>query len=509
MRRSISCTLLFALTMFTAWAQDPTPFTGPDGKFGLKDAQGNVLTEPKYDQIHRFIDGFAIVSTPNGSTFVNRKGEEVIPVRYRSITAFTNGTATAERKMDAKGPTLDFLIDTTGKELFPEGSRFHIMFHEGIARLKLEHGWAYIDRKGKRINSLHFDEATNFQEGFAVVKKTGKYGMIDKQGHFVLPLEYPDLKRMSNGLAAFLEIPMFGDSAYGFVNKEGKVVIKPQYNATSPFAPNGLAGVCKNYGGKCGYIDKNGYEVIKFEYNNVGRFKGDLAEVTKGNRTFFIDRTGKEVTPPRKFTIKPNDYKEGLAVTEDKETGKFGYKDKKGNVVIDHLYDEAYAFNNGLAAVKDNGKFGAVNKKGEVVIPLKYESVSTLRHGLVPVQYQGKWYYFDVMGYAKGFSMAYDRAFPLSDGMGLVCRDNRWGYVDSTAREVIPLQYTRAAKFEQGLAPVFVGSKLKYGYIDRQNNIVIAPKYDEAKPFTKEGKAEVTIGSKTFWIDRTGKKLKE
>ncbi len=506
---NLLCTVLIAAIMIMAAearAQSPVPFTGPDGKVGLKDAAGSVLVEPKYNDIFRFIDGFAIVTYSHGTTFINRKGEEVIPVRYKSISAFSKGTARAERQVDAKGPFLDFLIDTTGKELNSEGSSFPILFYEDVARLKLEYGWSYINRQGTKINRNLYDDAYNFQEGVAVVKHAGKFGMINKQGNVIVPLEYPVLRPMSNGLALFCEINAFGDSLYGYLNKAGEVVIKPQYSAATSFAPNGLAGACKA-GLNCGYIDKQGYIAIKFQYKSVGPFKGEKAEVTKGSSKIFIDRTGTEVKVPPKFQIKENVFKEGLAVTENLETGKFGYKDKQGKIVIDHLYEEAYGFNNGLAAVKNDGRFGAVNKRGELIIPLKFESISILKHGLIPVKENGKWYHYNASGNLYTME-GYDLAGALSDGMGLVCKENRCGYIDSTGTEVIPRQYTRAGAFSQGLAHVFVGTKLKYGYIDRHNNIVLAPKYDSATPFTSEGKAKVSIGKNEFWIDKSGKKLK-
>jgi len=505
----MALTMALVLLACAVAAQEVVSFKGPDGKYGLADADGKVVVEPKYNEVYKFWEGFAIVSTDHGCTFINRRGEEVIPVRYRSITSFSNGLAVATTMRTTKADGMFFVIDTTGRSLTGEEALHNRpFFTDGLALAKFDQGWNYMDRKGKRLTNIYYDRADRFYEGVAVVKKAGKYAMIDDKGKMLVPFEYPHLTRMSQGLIAFLEMGMLNDSAYGYMDRNGQVVIKPQYYRAGSFAANGLAGVCP-LGGECGYIDKKGNVAIRFQFNSVYPFIGETAEVERGKRKFHIDRNGKEVVAPVKFTIKPDDYKEGMAVMEDPETGKYGYKNKKGKEVIPCIYDEAYKFNNGLAAVKSKGFFGAVNKEGDVIIPLKYEKISTLAHGLVPVQYQGKWYYFDVGGHAKGFAVGgYDRANPLNEGMGLVCKDNRYGYVDSTSREVIPLQYTRAHPFSQGLAAVLMPEKGKYGYIDRTGATVIAPKYDEAGLFDKEGKAKVTIGKNEFYIDRNGKKVK-
>ncbi|MFF3653410.1 WG repeat-containing protein [Streptomyces sp. NPDC002181] len=52
------------------------------------------------------------------------------------------------------------------------------------------------------------------------------------------------------------------EDGVGFIDTSGGFVIRPQYAAAGPFAPNGLAGVRMADGGRCGYVDRTGRMVI-------------------------------------------------------------------------------------------------------------------------------------------------------------------------------------------------------------------------------------------------------
>ena len=79
-------------------------------------------------------------------------------------------------------------------------------------------------------------------------------------------------------------------------------------------------------------------------------------------------------------------------------------------------------FNSGLMSYKVSGKeqYGFINMKGEVVIPTIYDGA---------------------------------RAF--SDGLALVCKNNKWGYIDANGEIAIPIQYDDGASgFFNGTASV-------------------------------------------------------
>ena len=56
-------------------------------------------------------------------------------------------------------------------------------FSEGLALVKLNGKYGYIDKQGNEVIPLKYDYANNFLEGLALVRLNGKYGYIDKQGN--------------------------------------------------------------------------------------------------------------------------------------------------------------------------------------------------------------------------------------------------------------------------------------------------------------------------------------
>ena len=55
-------------------------------------------------------------------------------------------------------------------------------FSEGLATVKLNDKYGYIDKTGREVIPCKYDDAWNFSEGFAKVALNGKYGYIDETG---------------------------------------------------------------------------------------------------------------------------------------------------------------------------------------------------------------------------------------------------------------------------------------------------------------------------------------
>ena len=75
-------------------------------------------------------------------------------------------------------------------------------FHEGLARVKLNGKWGFIDKTGKIVIEPKYDAAWDFSEGLASVKLNGKWGFIDKTGKEITELKYDDVNSFLGGLAS-------------------------------------------------------------------------------------------------------------------------------------------------------------------------------------------------------------------------------------------------------------------------------------------------------------------
>lgn len=199
--------------------------------------------------------------------------------------------------------------------------------------------------------------------------------------------------------------------------------------------------------------------------------------------------------------------KEGLA--EVKKNGKWGFVDKTGQVVVPLQYDYAWGFHGGLSVVVSNDKRGFIDKTGQVVVPLQYDWVEEdFSNGRIFAEVKrngrnGRTYY------VSKFGDEYTGVGSVSEGLVWVENNGKWGYVDTTGRVVISLQFDFAKDFSEGLAGVQKNGK--WGFIDKTGKMVIAPQYDIPRSF-KNGQAQVGVEDdgktpENFYIDKTGKVL--
>lgn len=140
---------------------------------------------------------------------------------------------------------------------------------------------------GEILIPAKYDYAWSFREGLAHVRSNGKFGFVDKLGKEVIPLKYDLADFFREGLT-IVEL----DAKYGFIDKSGNVVIPFKYDGGFTFQ-NGLAVV--QLEGKYGYIDKMGNEVIPFKYDWAWSFSGGKAKVKLNGEEFYIDKNGNRI----------------------------------------------------------------------------------------------------------------------------------------------------------------------------------------------------------------------
>ena len=78
-----------------------------------------------------------------------------------------------------------------------------------------------------------------------------------------------------------------------------------------------------------------------------------------------------------------------------KENDHYGFKNIKGDIVVETKYDYVWDFSEGLAKIIKNGKYGFINKEGKVIIPLIYNKAELFQNGKAKVKLNGEWFYID------------------------------------------------------------------------------------------------------------------
>jgi len=306
-----------------------------------------------------------------------------------------------------------------------------------------------------------FDDANNFYEGLAAVKINNKWGYIDKTGNIIIPPQFDDVYGygFSEGLA---KVRINGK--YGYIDQTGNVVIPPQFDHASYKFSEGLSVVVANH--KYGYIDKTGKMIITLQFDLAANFSEGLAQVEINNKYGYIDQTGKIIITPQ-FDYTNGNFSEGLAAVEI--NNKYGYIDQTGKMIIPLQFDGADNFSEGLAAVKINDKWGYIDKTGNIIITPKFESMGdgtefagNFSEGLATVKINGNYGYIDKTG-KMITPLQFDLAANFSEGLAVVEINDKWGYIDKTGKMIITPQFDDSNGFSEGLARVKINEK--YGYI--------------------------------------------
>lgn len=175
---------------------------------------------------------------------------------------------------------------------------------------------------------------------------------------------------------------------------------------------------------KNGAVNSKGQVVIPFEYDFMSGFEGGLAVVSKNKKQGMIDLNGK--------------------------------------IIIPLMYDDIYHCENSgwPKPVKVNGKAGAINRKNQLVVPAIYRFIDCFYNGLAVVSGLKAETYGVIDTTGKmiiPFGIYQELSADFSQGPAPAKKNDRWGFINRSGKEVIPFIYLHAYPFEKGRAEVTKG----------------------------------------------------
>ncbi len=355
-------------------------------QLGFIDRSGRVVIQPKFPYSNRrgsdgrFHEGLAAVCLGQGRCgFIDSTGNFVIEPKFDELGDFSEGLATFDRGTESG------YLDSQGKIVL-------------TTRAKRESGqWSLL-----RPTISDKGVFSQFHEGLAAVATDGGVGFIGKDGSFKIPARFRFAYPFSEGVAA-----VYGEVT-GYINHQGKVVIGTTvaFERVYPFV-NGLAIV--RVGGKYGFIDREGAFVLKPQYDLAYPFsENGLAKVSDGTHVRFIDRSGRTHIGPigsaylggdgphtvesyealRRFlpeswtggyySIQPAElqamradvvgfgFSDGLAPFRDSRQ-RFIYIDRRGRTVVGPKWNGGLGFYRGLALVADDRLMAYIDRTGKIV----------------------------------------------------------------------------------------------------------------------------------------------
>jgi len=306
-------------------------------KWGYVNIEGKYEINPQFSSAGFFIDNIALVANADKYGYIDEKGKFLINPQYKYASDFSEGLAA----------------------VVPENGKIK-----------------YIDKKGEiKIELKDAEFAGNFHNGLAKVKINDQWGFIDNTGKIIINPQFYQVIDFTDGLAAFSKKNEKDEILWGYIDKAGKIVINAQFKSVEPFT-EGLAAVTID-GKQFGYIDKTGKYIINPQFEEVTSFFNEMAAIKQGNSFGIINKEGKIIINPQFDEINLPASNDLIAVQSD---GKWGYIDMEGKYIINPQFEEATNFLGKIAIVKFADKIGFIDKKGTYIANPQFDGSLSPRY---------------------------------------------------------------------------------------------------------------------------------
>ena len=190
-----------------------------NGKYGIMDFEGKKITKAQYTSIESLLykEGYLIVGENDKYGIIDLEKNEKVGFIYNSISYNEKSDLYVAEKEDFTNDILDNTF-----EVKQSGILIDLNTDKGYIELRQGDDYNYFDLKlsNKKASEI-FTSRTLF-----VDKKDGKYGFVDKDGNVIVDYIYDDATEQNEyGFAAVKQ-----NGLWGSINSEGKNVIEPKYN---------------------------------------------------------------------------------------------------------------------------------------------------------------------------------------------------------------------------------------------------------------------------------------
>lgn len=497
-----------------------------NNKYGVVNKNGDIVVDPIYD----------VVEIPNASkpvfickgNYDQNSGEyniqvfndkkEPILYQYYTVEAIklnnveSNGNyekSVLKYKSDNKYGLIDFNGNKITDAIYDSIEGFN--YREGILLVKKSDKYGIINIKGASIIKPKYDEilcdeyyttdSKYDKSGYIVGTKTDKgmrYGYIDgikrKQ---ILKNEYNDIYRITDKIDDNnIYLVAFKDGKAG-VYQNKKKIINNEYEDILYNANNDLLTLQKT--SKQGVSKFDGTTIIPIEYDNIF-FAGEYINAQKGDKIDIYNFDGTKENSEYISRKSVADKKYEIVSTSD---DKYKIINNENNKVIDDNYQYVqYLFKNYFSVTKDN-KYGIIDSDGNTILDFKYNIVRLLENSNVIQVIDDKSNIELLDENLKSIIKIKDANIYTYDNYFKVYSDDSVQYFDKSGK-----------KLES--KDVFPNNKLfaykernKWGFKDKDGNIVVKPIYDMVTEFNEYGYAGIKSKNKWGSINENGDVIKE
>lgn len=325
-----------------------------------------------------------------------------------------------------------------------------------------------------------------FPEGETMrFEQDGKYGLKKLDGTVVLPAEYSKVENEYGNYNDESCITVFQNGRVGVVDKEGKIILKPEWKSVS-YGEDLMTVLSAD--NKYGFADYNGNIVIEPQYDDAGVFYDGYASVGKDLKYSYIDADNNLLVPWQDEEVFTQDGQ--YFSIDDKEARNCRIIDKTGKVITDGEYLPGAWFIAGEAASvtrKSDGMEGVIDPQNRAIVPFVYDNVRTCWLGendptgvVFAAIAEDKVTFFNLDGNRLG-NETWDKGQVCGNTVGrgiLVEKDGMIGMIDKTGRVIAEPIYDEITGIGQYCDLALLHLDGKTGVIDTSSGtILVEPRW--------------------------------
>lgn len=486
-----------------------------NNKAGVINKNGDKIIEPKYSEIY-------IPNEEKGVFFCYDENSEITILNERSEEIFT----------EYEEVTFLRTWDTTITD-----------FEENVLKYREDDKYGLIDLEGYKLTEPIYQSISSLKNkpGAILAKKDDEYGILDSRGNIIIDFKYDEIT--GDGYCSQIDeyertgyitkIKTKSADIFGYIDYKGKVIIEPKYESIErvlEYDNEDIYLICMNRGKKGVY--KNKKKIISLDYQNI--YYSDTSNiftVQKGSKYGFYNNEGNEILEPKyeEYTIAgnyicitENDVKTLYDINGNKlnninyismiETDNPEYfiaqKDNGDYCIISKsiTVDEGfsyltYAFDDYFIFINKEGKYGIWKLWKGVVVPAEYEYILKIeeKNALEAKKIESD----DTDIYSKNMEIVATVSGAIVDTVNknysVVYSNSEKIYINKDGNivsniEVYPENQIYSVKQNE-----------KWGYWDKNGNIIVECKYDFVTELNEYGYAAIATNGVWGVINKEGK----
>ncbi|MES2587662.1 MAG: WG repeat-containing protein [Bacteroidota bacterium] len=272
-------------------------------------------------------------------------------------------------------------------------------------------------------------EKTNLDKLIEDYEKSGQILVVDKKDNYLLlnakgekiPFQMHSIAKISNE-ASIGGIRVINFNVFAFLDNDLNVLGEMRYQEIAPMFDCDFYLV-RDFDRKYGLANPKGELVIPCIYSEIRSLGHNLFSVKEGIQISILNTKNFPISKEKYLGV--DEFSEGLAEATNLKNEKM-FIDTNGNVVFKHNYQLFRSFSNGLCSVMKDGKIGFINKKGELVIDYIFDRVQSFHKDVAPAS------------------------------IGTDSNKDKWGLIDQKGNFITEKKYDDFEQFKNGLARVFI-----------------------------------------------------